>query len=283
LAEGVLQLSAQELDRVVVMEALGVRRIKQAEAARQLGVSVRQVKRLLRSYRRAGPQGLMSQRRGRPSNHRLPPALKAEVLGLVRARYTDFGPTLAQEKLTERHGLTVSVETLRSWMIEAGLWQAKLRRRVKAFHLRARRPCFGELVQIDGSPHDWLEGRAAPCTLIVFVDDATSRLLYLRLVSAETTVAYLEALREYLERYGRPVSFYSDRHSIFRVNAAVAEGELTQFGRALATLDIEAIHAHTPQAKAYVSYCTSIVHWMTSGPREGRKHEYGYAHAATGT
>jgi Helix-turn-helix domain len=252
LAEEVLSLSRKELDRVGLMQGLVEHRVEQAEAARQLGLSVRQVKRLLRSYRCKGPRGLVSRRRARPSNRRLPEVLKAEVLGLMRVHYSDFGPTLAQEKLTEVHGLRVSVETLRGWMIEAGLWRAKVRRRVKAFQLRERRACFGELVQIDGSPHDWFEGRAAPCTLIVFIDDATSRLLYLRFVPAETTAAYLQALREYLARYGRPVSFYSDRHSIFRVNAPEAEGELTQFGRALASLDVEAIHAHTPQAKGRV-------------------------------
>jgi transposase len=191
LAEEVLSLSRKELDRVGLMQGLVARRMKQAEAARQLGVSVRQVKRWLRSYRLEGPQGLVSRRRVRPSNHRLPEVLKAEMLELVRAHYPDFGPTLAQEKLTEVHGLRVSVETLRGWMIEAELWRPKVRRRVKAFQLRERRACFGELVQIDGSPHDWFEGRAAPCTLIVFIDDATSRLLYLRFAPAETTAVYL--------------------------------------------------------------------------------------------
>lgn len=237
-----------------VIEAVAAGRLRQREAAGQLALSVRQVKRLVRRYRARGAAGLASYRRGRPSNNRLAEAVRDQALALVRERYGDFGPTLAHEKLTEMHGLALSVETLRTLMIEAGLWQPRRRRRRPVFQLRARRPRRGELVQIDGSPHDWFEGRGAPCTLLVFVDDASGEIVQAHFAPAETTEAYMAALGDSLRQHGRPVAVYSDRHSIFRLNQKErANGAtLTQFGRALAALDIEAIHARTPQAKGRV-------------------------------
>ena len=173
-------------------------------------------------------------------------------MGLVRARYPDFGPTFACEKLVEVRGLRLSVETLRQWMIADELWRPKVRREVRVHQSRPRRECFGDLVQIDGSPHDWFEGRAAACTLIVFIDDATSRLIACRFAAAETTEAYMKTMRAHLAAYGRPVAYYSVRYGVFRVNKKGKENELTQFSRSLKTLDIEAIHAHSPQAKGRV-------------------------------
>jgi len=254
MAEEIFTLSHKELDRVTVMKTLSSGSIKQKDAAKQLGLSIRQVKRLLKRFRREGPQGLVSHRRGKPSNRCLPEETRTQAIELVNENYHDFGPTLAHEKLTEKHALTLSVETLRQWMIAAEVWEPKTRKHPKVFQLRKRRSRFGELIQLDGSPHDWFENRDDPCTLIVFIDDATGKLLHLCFVPAETTQAYMEALRNYLQRYGRPVSFYSDKHGIFRVNAKEAANgnTLTQFGRVLNTLDIEAIHAHTPQAKGRV-------------------------------
>jgi hypothetical protein len=150
----------------------------------------------------------------------------------VRERYWDFGPTFAREKLVEEHGFAMSVETLRQWMIADGLWHPKQKKQQLAFQMRLRRPRVGELIQIDGSPHDWFEGRAPECTLIVFIDDASSRLMDMRFVPSETTEAYMGCLKRYLARYGHPVSFYSDKHSVFRVNQEDAESgeQLTQFG-----------------------------------------------------
>ena len=145
-----------------------------------------------------GAEGLVSKRRGKRSNHALDPGLRREVLGWMKERYADFGPTLACEKLTEVHGYRLSVETLRQWMMAEGLWKAKCRRRLRIHQRRPRRACFGELVQIDGSPHAWFEDRGGRCTLIVFIDDATSRLLYLQFVPEETTQAYMEAMGAYL-------------------------------------------------------------------------------------
>jgi len=254
MAERTYEMSQKELDRVEVVQHVVSKRLTQAQASQSLGISTRQVRRLVRRYRREGQSGLISRRRGSPGNNRLPHDTRKRAVSLVRDHYTDFGPTLASEKLNELHRLKISRETLRQLMIGAGLWVAKRRRKKRVFQMRARRSRFGELVQIDGSPHDWFEGRAGPCTLLVFIDDATSQLLYLRFVPAETTAAYMEALESYLHTHGRPVAFYSDRHSIFRINTEepVTGHGLTQFGRALETLDIEAIHARTPQAKGRV-------------------------------
>jgi len=247
-------MSKREQDRAEVIRQVVDGHIKQKEAARRLGLSTRQVRNLAHSYRLSGATGLCHGNRGRVSNRKIRDGIKRSFMAIVRERYPDFGPTFAHEKLTEEHQFVFSVETLRQWMIADGLWQAKAKKPVRAFQLRERRPCLGELVQIDGSPHDWFEGRAPSCTLIVFIDDVTSRLLEMRFFPTETTEAYMTCLKCYLGRYGRPVSLYSDRHGIFRVNQKdAASGELlTQFGRALKTLDIEGIQARTPQAKGRV-------------------------------
>ena len=213
---------------------------------------MRQVKRLVRCFRERGAAGLSSGHRGRRPNNAIGEGVRREVLGLVRERYPDFGPTFAREKLVEAHGYRLSAETLRQWMIAEGLWRSKARRAVRVHPSRPRRDCVGDLVQIDGSPHDWFEGRAPACTLIVYVDDATTRLLAMRFSVEETTEAYMETTRAHLAAHGRPVAYYSDRYGVFRVNKKGQEDELTQFSRALKTLDIAAIHAHSPQAKGRV-------------------------------
>ena len=245
-------MSHQEVDRLGVIQQVVGKRLKQPAAAEQLGLSVRQVKRLVQRYRTEGAGGLVSRHRGKRPGNAIATTVRETILSLIRQYYADFGPTLAAEKLAERHDHRVSAETLRQWMMAEGLWQPKQRRQARIHQRRPRRPCLGELVQIDGSPHDWFEGRAAPCTLIVFIDDASGRLQSLRFVPVETTQAYLETLADYLAHHGRPVALYSDKHSIFRVNHPEHDGELTQFSRALKTLDIQAIHANTPQAKGRV-------------------------------
>jgi len=252
VTEGIIALSHQELDRLSVIQSTQRRQLTQAEAALQLGISLRQLKRLVRAYRTQGATGLISRRRGKRPNNAIDDTVRQHALVLVQTHYADFSPTFAHEKLTERHGLRFSVETLRQWMLAEGLWQAKSPRQAPIHQRRARRPRLGELVQIDGSPHDWFEDRGPRCTLIVFIDDATSRLMALRFVPAETTQAYMETLRDHLHQHGRPIALYSDKHSIFRVNRPDREGELTQFTRALKTLDIEPIHANSPQAKGRV-------------------------------
>ena len=250
LREGML--SMREVDRAGVIGQVAEKRLMQREAAERLGVSVRQVRRLLVRYRARGPAGLVSGHRGKVSNNAMAEAVRREAMELVRECYPDFGPTFAREKLVEVHGLRLSVETLRRWMIEDGLWRAKRRRGVRVHQSRPRRECVGDLVQIDGSPHAWFEGRGPDCTLIVYVDDATTRLLAMGFFPEETTEAYMRTTRAHLAAHGRPVAYYSDRYGVFRINKKGKEDELTQFTRALRTLDIAAIHARSPQAKGRV-------------------------------
>lgn len=254
MPEETIELTKRALHRLKVVEAVMEKRLTQAEAGCQLGLTARQVKRLVAAYRAEGAAGLVSRRLGQPSNRRLKGPLRERLRALLVELYPDFGPTLAQEKLDELHQIEVSIETVRQLQIELGLWRPKRRQAARAFQLRERRGRLGELIQIDGSPHDWFEGRGPRCTLIVFIDDATGRLLQLWFAPSETTAVYMAVLRRHLEQYGRPVAFYSDRHSIFRINQVEpANGATTtQFGRALAGLEIEAIHARTPQAKGRV-------------------------------
>lgn len=247
-------MSYEELDRVGVIERVIDKRLTQREAARILGLTSRHVRRLCRAYERAGPGGLASKHRGRPSNRRLPAELRRQALAEVRSRYEGFGPTLAHEKLTELHGLELSVETLRHWMIEDGLWVPRAQREPRIQQPRRRRPCRGELVQIDGCEHAWFEERAEGCTLLVFVDDATSALMELLFCESESAFSYFAATRSYLEEHGKPVALYSDKAGVFRVNQKEAQGGagVTQFGRALGSLNIDIICANTPAAKGRV-------------------------------
>ena len=246
-------MSQKELTRLEVIQRVKRKTLKQRQAAELLSVSVRQVKRLCKAYQASGAAGLISKRRGQPSNNRLAEKTLNKARQLLRTRYPDFGPTLATEKLSIE-GVSLSVETVRQLLIGEGLWKAKCVRRPVIHQLRERRARLGELVQIDGSPHDWFEGRAPKYTLLVFVDDATSRLMYLQFVEAETTFNYFAAVRSYITAFGKPLAFYSDKFGVFRVNIpnALSGTGLTQFGRALKELDIELICAHSPQAKGRV-------------------------------
>ena len=227
----------------------------QKEAAHILGLSIRHVRRLYRAYRERGAQGLVSRRRGKPSNNRLDPQVVQQTIDLIYDRYRDFGPTLAHEKLTEVHNLRLSRESVRRIMIEEGIWKPKKARKLQVHQMRERRGCFGELIQIDGSEHAWFEERGPKCTLIVFVDDATGRLGELLFVPVETFFAYCEASRHYFELYGKPVAFYTDKNSIFQVNQPSPLGlgkGLTQFERAMQELDIQIVCANSPQAKGRI-------------------------------
>jgi len=250
----VLSMNRTEIDRVHVLKDLLAERIRTGEAAQLMGVTTRQVFRLLRAYHAGGPAALVSKKRGRPSNRSYPALVRTEVLALIKANYLDFGPTLAAEKLAERHRLLLGVETVRRWMIADGIWRDR-RARLKPVHQpRYRRDCVGELVQIDGSQHWWFEDRGPQCTLLVFIDDATSRLMHLQFATAESTFDYFAATQSYLQRHGKPVAFYSNKHATFRVNKVGATGGngMTQFGRALDQLNIDIICANVPQAKGRV-------------------------------
>ena len=250
-----LTMSKRELTRLEVMQRLKDKRLIQKEAAEILGLSIRQVKRLFRAYREKGPPGLVSARRGKPSNNRLDAGLAQEALDLIKKKYGDFGPTLAHEKLTEVHGLSLSRESVRQIMIAEDIWKPKRAKQPSSHHMRKRRACFGELVQIDGSEHAWFEERGPKCSLLVYIDDATGKLGELWFVPTESFFGYCEATRHYVERYGKPVAFYSDKHGIFRVNQERPLGlssGVTQFGRAMEELDIHIICANTPQAKGRI-------------------------------
>jgi transposase len=228
--------------------------LSQRAAAEALGITERQVRRLLRGYEAQGAVALISKRRGKPSNRRLASGLREYAMARVGERYADFGPTLACEKLRELHGVTVSAETLRSWMTAAGLWSTRSERRKRPQPPRARRDCVGELVQIDGCEHDWFEGRGPRCTLLVYVDDATGQLMEMLFARTESTFDYFASTERYLRRHGKPIAFYSDKHSIFRVNRKEAVGGVgyTQFGRAMQDLNIDVICANTAAAKGRV-------------------------------
>lgn len=246
-------LTMEELDRLDLMTRIAERRLTRRRAAALLGLSERQVRRLYRAFRRDGAHALASRHRGRPSNRQVAPAIREHALTLVRERYADFGPTFAHQKLTEQHGLACSVETLRGWMTAAGLWVPRARRLRRSQPPRPRRACLGELVQIDGSAHAWFEDRGPVCTLLVYVDDATSRLMELAFAEVESTFDYFRATRRYLERHGRPLAFYSDRLSVFHVYARDRAGRgLSQFGRTLRELNIELLCARSPEAKGRV-------------------------------
>ena len=252
-ATGMITMTMRELDRLKVIQAIVEIGLKPGHAAERLDLTVRQVERLVTRYRESGAAGLVSRKRGQASNHQLPAGKAEHALALVRERYTDFGPTLACEKLHESHGIEMSVETIRTLMIAAGLWIPRSQRAPKVHQPRARRACTGELVQIDGSEHAWFEDRAPACTLLVYVDDATSRLMVLHFTVTESTFSYFEATRAYLERYGKPVAFYSDRASVFRpVYSRTGARGITQFGRAMYELNIETWCANSSPAKGRV-------------------------------
>ena len=249
-----LAMSTKELNRLEVMQRLSRKQMSQKEAGRILGLSTRQIKRLLRAFREQGAAGLVNKHRGRKANNRLSEEVKKRVLNLLKTKYQGFGPTLAHEKLVEKEKLKLSDESVRKLMIAEDLWKARKVKKVAVHQLRERRACFGELVQIDGSPHDWFEGRAERCSLLVFIDDATGKLVQLRFVDSESFFSYGAVAESYFKQAGKPVAFYSDKHSIFRVNqpSAGSHDDLTQFGRAMQELDIQIICANTPQAKGRV-------------------------------
>ena len=246
-------MSQQETKKAQVMELLKEHKISQQEASQRLGITTRQVRRITRRYQAAGLVGLISKKRGKPSNRCLNDTIRTQAIELIGTHYRDFGPTLACEKLAELHGIKRSVESTRQIMIKAGYWQPKQGGTVCAHPIRERRARFGELIQIDGSPHDWFEGRGDYCTLLVFIDDATGQLTQLRFAPTETTLGYMHVLHDHILAHGVPVALYSDRHSIFRINAKEADPEAeTQFSRAARELGIACIHAHSPQAKGRV-------------------------------
>ncbi len=256
-------MTQADRDRLVTLRKAKKRLITQRQAAEELGLSVRQVKRLLYELKKRGDRAVIHGLRGKPSNQRISKSVEEEGIQILSADlYKGFGPTLAAEYLADKHDIEVSKETLRQWMIRAKLWRAK-EQKVRAVHVwRPRRSRFGELVQWDTSEHDWLEGRGEKLYLIAMIDDATSR-LFARFVRHDTTEQNMRLLWSYLEKFGRPLAFYTDKASIFRtaekrkrdepgVDQDPVEMPPTQIGRAMQELGIAWIAAHTPQAKGRV-------------------------------
>ena len=254
-----LQMSQRERDRLQVLHEANERHITQKEAAAQMGVTERWVRKLLARMRKEGDRAVIHRLRGRRSNRKIPEGVRKKAVGLVRREYSDFGPTLASEYLAERHGARVSRETLRGWMIGAQLWKPRRAPAGRGVHTwRPRRAQCGELVQWDSSEHDWLEGRGEKLYLIAMIDDASSQAVA-RFVRHDSTPENLRLLGTYLQRWGRPQAFYTDKASLFKTTRPQQREEQlqgafakTQIGRALEELGIEWIPAHSPQAKGRV-------------------------------
>jgi transposase len=253
-----LWMSQRERDRLQVLHEAKKGHLTQKQAGAQLKLSERWVRKLVARLRKEGDGGILHRLRGRASKRKLPEAVRAQVVRLVKREYTDFGPTLAAEYLGEKHGVAVSKESVRQILMEAGVWKRK-RRRVEEVHVwRARRPCCGEMAQWDSSEHDWLEGRGPKLYLMAMLDDATSRALA-RFAEHDTTEENFFLLESYLKRWGRPGEYYTDKDSMFTVNRPVREADdeawpeaLTQIGRALKELGTGWIAAHSPQAKGRI-------------------------------
>ena len=246
-------MSDKEIQRLAVLQDVRDQRITQVRAAELLNLSTRQITRLLQKFNQGGLAALSHASRGQPGHHHHDESLKSECLSIISEHLLGFGPTLAHEKLSSMFGLNIPVETVRRWMTANELWIPRSKRLKRPYQPRYNRDCFGELIQIDGSYHDWFEGRASKCCLLVYIDDATGKLLHLRFCEAETSFDYMLSTRAYIEQYGKPLAFYSDKHSVFRVNQKTCQDvQLTQFGRVLNELNIDIIFANSPQAKGRV-------------------------------
>jgi len=255
----ILMMTRGEIQRYQIIRKVLERQINQQEASEVLRLSDRQVRRIVKRVRLEGESGVVHCSRGRPGNRSIKVSFKEKVLKLYRSCYGDFGPTLASEKLLERNGLKVNDETLRLWLIKEALWQAKTRKARKSLSWRERKSHLGEMVQLDGSHHDWLEQRGPKLVLMGYVDDATGR-FYGKFYGYEGTMPAMDSLKGYIKRYGIPKSIYLDRHSTYKTNKKYSyadwpfrdKEELTQFGRACKQLGIELIYANSPQAKGRV-------------------------------
>jgi len=213
-----LKMSLKEAERLGIMREIDRKKLTLAKASEELGLCLRQTKRVRKRYLEHGERGLISLKRGRPSSRKIDEVVRNRAIKVIKSKLKGFGPTLAKEKLEELEGIKISRETVRKWLMEEGLWEAKRKRALRVYQRRERRRRFGELIQGDGSPHDWFEGRSEKCVLIQFVDDATSRTTAARFVKTETTDGYLDLLKDHLGKHGRPLGLYVDKHSVFRVN-----------------------------------------------------------------
>src|SRR3990167_577619 len=249
---GHITMSKRELEQAKVFDKLKNEEITQKEAAARLGFSTRWVRKKFMRYKQFGDKGLLHMNRGRLSKKRWNKQEYSLTIELLTSKWHSFGPTFTTEKLKELYGIKISKETVRQAMIAERIHHPK-QRRLKHRKRRERRPMIGMLVQLEGSPHDWFEGRGERCTLLVFIDDATSKLLWLEFAKSESNIDVMQATKNYVKRYGRPHAFYVDFGGVFRVNLNNAEHiKKTQWECALEELEIEVKHAHSPQAKGRV-------------------------------
>jgi len=249
---GNITMSAKEIKQVSVFEQLQRKEMSQKSAGLLLRLSERQVRRKFKSFKTQGIPSLAHKNRGHARGKRWDPKQEALAIGLLRSDWAGFGPTLTAEKLKEYHGIKVSRETLRKAMIQHGIWAVK-ERKMKHRKRRERKTCFGMMVQLDGSPHDWFEGRGPRCTLLVFIDDATSKIVWLEFAESESLEGVTNATRHYFEKHGMPNAFYVDFGSVFSVNTNNPDREKnTQYERMMKELGVRVDHAHSPQAKGRV-------------------------------
>ena len=255
--EDILMVRQKELKRLHVIKKVLEKGIKQIEAAEVLCLSSRQIRRIVKRVKLEGDKGVIHKSRGQPSKRRIPDTIKDKIIGLYRSQYWDFGPTLASEKLQERDQLEVSDETLRLWLLASGDWK-KRRRSRRHRRWRERKAHRGEMVQMDGSHHDWFEGRGSGCVLMSYIDDATGK-VFARFYEYEGTMPAMDSFKRYSRKYGLPSSVYLDRHTTYKSPAKGSvedilneEFPLSEFERALKELGVELIHATSPQAKGRV-------------------------------
>lgn len=255
--EDIIMASQKELKRLHVVQKVLEGMVRQTEAAEMLSLSERQIRRIICRVRQEGPGAVVHRSRGRQSNRRLSEETKNQILELYGAKYEGFGPTLAQEKLQEIDGIRISDETLRRWLIESGQWK-KRRKGRQHRQWRQRKERAGEMIQMDGSHHDWFEGRGPVCVLMGYIDDATGR-VYGRFYDHEGTISAMDSFRRYVKNHGIPMSLYLDKHGAYKPSReASIEQQLkgieamSEFGRAVGELGVRLIHAHSPQAKGRV-------------------------------
>lgn len=259
--EETLRMSVKEAGRLGIMRRMDKKDLTTRKAGEELGISLKQLRRIRKRYLIEGAAGLLSKKRGQVSSNKTPEKFRSKVMNLLQEKYIDFGPTLAREKLLERDKLQLSRETLRKWMIEDGLWTSKKKKDKRIYQRRPRRSQFGALLQGDGSHHAWFEERGEKCCLIHFIDDATNEITSAKFSPTETTGAYLICLKEHLERHGRPLGLYVDKHGTFKVNREeLKKGVgITHFGSVLKALDIELICANSPQAKGRIERSNGVL------------------------
>ena len=245
----IIIMSVKEIEKLKVITDVTEKRISQKIASKRLNLSSRQIRRLIERFKTQGAKGLTNKHRNTVSNRKLPDDLRLKVLGLYKQNYPDFRPTFFCEKLSELHNIEISKETARKWLLDEGLWKRERKIKLRK-QLRERKPCFGEMLQLDGSKHDWFEGKRDKAVLMSFIDDATG-FIFSRFYEYEGTIPAMSLLKQYTEEYGLPMSIYSDKHTTYKSTDKNKEA-LSQFGRALSELGIELIHANTPQAKGRI-------------------------------